>query len=185
VAATVAYARANGAKREDFEWLTRLLSTLGRAISSEAITTQLLKWNEFTRALGRFHQRHDLLLTPTVAHPAIRHGEGDPPQAQQTALDLLDRTGLLGLLARLGALDGVVDTMARDALQFVPFTQLANMTGTPAMSVPLHWTADGLPLGVQFVARFGGEAVLLQLARQLEQARPWFDRRPPWTLQGA
>jgi amidase len=185
VAATVASARAASANREDFELLTRLLSTLGSAISAKAMTTQLLKWNEFTRALGRFHERYDLLLTPTVAHPAIRHGEGDPPQARQTVFDFLDRIGLFGLVARLGALDGMIDAMARDALRYVPFTQLANMTGTPAMSVPLHWTADGLPLGVQFVARFGEEALLLRLASQLEQACPWFDRRPAWTLPAA
>jgi amidase len=95
-------------------------------------------------------------------------------------LNILDRVGLLGLLARAGLLAGTVDKIARDSLQFVPFTQLANLTGTPAMSVPLHWTADGLPLGAQFVARFGEEARLLQLARQLEQARPWFSRLPSW-----
>ena len=180
----VAQARAAGARTSDFELLTRVLATLGGAASAGTLTAQLLKWNEFARALARFHQRYDLLLTPTLAHPPIRHGQGDPTAVEQAVLNLLDRAGLLGLLARLGLLDSTVDKIARDSLQYVPFTQLANLTGTPAMNVPLHWTADGLPLGVQFVARFGEEDRLLQLARQLEEARPWFDRLPAWVAQG-
>jgi amidase len=86
-------------------------------------------------------------------------------------------------LTRAGLLDGTVDKIARDSLQYVPFTQLANLTGTPAMSVPLHWTADGLPFGVQFVARFGDEDRLLQLAAQLETAQPWLTRLPAWVTQ--
>src|SRR5262249_11952736 len=100
VAAVVAQARALGASRADFELLTRVLATLGGAISAGAMTTQLLKWNEFARTLARFHERHDMLLTPTLAHPPIRHGQGDPTALEQALLDLLDRMGLLGLLAR-------------------------------------------------------------------------------------
>ena len=176
----VAQARAAGVRTADFELLTRVLATLGGAASAGTLTAQLLTWNEFARTLARFHQRYDLLLTPTLAHPPIRHGQGDPTAAEQAVLNLLDRVGLLGLLARLGLLDSTVDKIARDSLQYVPFTQLANLTGTPAMSVPLHWTVDGLPLGVQFVARFGEEDRLLQLAAQLEAARPWFTRLPAW-----
>jgi amidase len=180
VPAMVMAARATGAATADFELLTRVLATLGNAVPAGALTAQLLKWNDFARALARFHQTYDLMLTPTLAHPPIRHGMGDPTAAEQAVLDILDRVGLLGLLARAGALDSTVDKIARDSLQYVPFTQLANLTGTPAMSVPLHWTADGLPLGVQLVARFGEEDRLLQLARQLETARPWFAKLPAW-----
>jgi len=81
-------------------------------------------------------------------------------------------------LARLGLLDAAVAQIARDNLRHVPFTQLANVTGTPAISLPLHWTAEGLPLGVQFHGPHGSEALLLQLAAELEQAQPWFERFP-------
>lgn len=183
VPALVARMTAQGASGGEPELMTRLLLTLGGAVKAPALTTQLAQWNTFARALGRFHQRYDMLLTPTLAHPPVKHGTGDLPAAQQTLLGFLQRTGLLGLLARLGLLDSTVDRIARDNLRHVPFTQLSNLTGTPSMSVPLHWTADGLPLGVQFVAPCGREDRLLQLAHQLEVAHPWFDRLPAMTRE--
>ena len=74
---------------------------------------------------------------------------------------------------------GLVDQMAVRSLERTPFTQLANLCGLPAMSVPLYWTTDGLPCGTHFVAPFGEEARLFRLAGQLERSQPWFDRRPP------
>ena len=178
VPAEVAAARAQGARPRDFELLTRTMAALGRAQSGATLTAELLRWNDFARALGAFHERYDLLLTPTMAGPPLRHGATDLPAWAARALDVVVSSGLLGLLARSGLIDGVVNGIAHDNMAPVPFTQLANLTGTPAMSVPLHWTADGLPLGVQFIGRMGDEATLLQLAGQLEQAAPWFDRLP-------
>jgi amidase len=95
----------------------------------------------------------DLLLTPTVAEP--------PPLLSVFAPDPDDALA-----------------QARRAWQFVPFTPPYNMTGQPAISVPLHWNDDGLPLGVQLVAAYGREDVLIRVAAQLEAAHPWADRHP-------
>ena len=180
VSASVRKARASGAKSDEFELLTRLLATLGDTTAAGVFVAQLGAWNDYARALAGFHGQFDMLLTPTTATPAPSHGAGDLPKAQQWVLSALERSGLLRLMASFGLLDGLVNQIARDSLAFVPFTQLANLTGTPAMSVPLYWTPEGLPMGVQLVARFGKEDQLLQLARQLEQARPWMQRLPGW-----
>ena len=71
---------------------------------------------------------------------------------------------------------GIIDQLISDNLGWVPYTQLANLTGRPAISVPLHWTAAGLPLGVQLVGRLGADGDLLRLAAQLEEAQPWAHR---------
>ena len=69
-----------------------------------------------------------------------------------------------------------MDQLISDNIGWVPYTQLANLTGRPAISVPLHWTATGLPLGVQLVGALGADGPLLQVAAQLEEARPWVQR---------
>ena len=178
VAATLAEARAAGATSADFELTTLLLEALGQASSAGTYVRSHRRWNDFARALGAFHQRHDLFLTPTVAFPPVEHAAADMPVAERLVLSWLLKIGLLGILARLGLVEAAVTKLARQSLAFVPFTQLANLTGTPAMSVPLYWTPDGLPLGVQFIGPFGGEALLLQLAGQLERAQPWMHRLP-------
>lgn len=179
VPAALNRAVAAGARESGFEPLTRLIAALGRATSAERLTLELLRWNDYARALGALHARYDLYLTPTLASPPVPHGTGDPPPAQVAVLNALRASGVLSLLKRAGLLDGVVHQMASDSLRHVPFTQLANLTGTPAVSLPLHWTADGLPLGVQFIAPPGEDGLLLQLAAELETAQPWFDRLPP------
>jgi amidase len=106
------------------------------------------------RALGRFFQSWDLLLTPTMPAPPQRIGALSLSQPDpQVFLANLKRT--------------------------IGFTQLMNAAGNPAISLPLHWTESGLPVGVQLAAPLGGEATLLRVAAQLEEAAPWRDLRPP------
>ena len=94
---------------------------------------------------------HDVLITPTLTQPPVRHGTlgADPPTAHDEDLDWL------------------------------PFTYPYNCTGQPAISLPLGMTSDGLPIGVQLVGAPRGEQVILDLALQLQEAMPWKDRRPP------
>jgi amidase len=98
-----------------------------------------------------------------------------PGIVESAALKVVNTLRLGGLLKA----SGLSDKLAVESLSKTPLTQLANFTGQPAMSVPLHWTSDGLPCGMQFMAPFGDEATLFRLAAQLEAERPWFDRRPP------
>lgn len=167
--------RLTGCGREGFEQDTLVMAALGRGISAVEYVAAVERRHEHVRALARFHERFDLLLTPSLATPPPRIGQFDTPKALRPLAETLLKTRTAGLLRRLG----IVDRMIDDNLGWVPFTQLANLTGRPAASVPLHWTADGLPLGIQLVAPLGGEATLLRVAAQLEQAQPWAGRRAP------
>lgn len=167
--------RVSGAGDEAFERDTLILAAIGRATSSVDYVDTVERRHEHTRRLTTFFESYDLLLTPTLATPPPRIGEFDLPAALQRASDVLIKTRTARLLRHTNIVDDMVDKN----LSWVPYTQLANLTGRPAISLPLHWTADGLPLGVQFVAPLAGEAMLIRLAAQLEQALPWAERVAP------
>ncbi len=105
------------------------------------------------RRIVAFWNDFDVALTPTLALPPVPIGWQD-------------------------AVDGPIEQLLRN-VEFTPFTAVANLTGLPAMSLPLHWSADGLPIGVHAIGPPAGDALLLQLAAEVEAARPWTDRRPP------
>lgn len=130
--------------------------------------------NTYIQSLAAFHEGYDFFLTPTLATSPLVVGATSTSAALQRAARLVSRVRG-GKLMRLS---GILDDLIRESLGWVPYTQLANLTGRPAISVPLHWTDDGLPLGVQFVGKLGADGDLLQLAAQLEQARPWAQRHP-------
>ncbi|MFE0021078.1 amidase [Amycolatopsis sp. NPDC059021] len=166
--------RTTGASTKDFELDTRLLAASAYAVRAPEYVAAHHRWNAHTRALAAFHEKYDLLLTPTLAGPPVRVGELDTPRLLRYVGEVLLRLGLAGPLAKTKAWnDTVIANLAP-----VPFTQLANLTGRPAMSVPLYRTGAGLPLGVQFVGGLGSEPALLALATQLEAEQPWADAEP-------
>ena len=120
---------------------------------------------------GEFNQQYDLYLTPSVVMPALKIGERKSNPIELFSLSLSNKLGLGKLLLK----SGLIEKIAKDNLGPNPFSQLANLTGQLAMSVPLHWSNDNLPIGVQFIAPVGEEGLLLQLAAQLEQVHPWFN----------
>jgi amidase len=155
-AATIdGWAAVTGREPEEslFETLTWALYTMGKGTTASEYLLALASFDVMTRQIARFFLDYDLWLTPTLGEPPVPLGQFDSPP------------------------DDPMRGFTR-AAEFVPFTPVANITGQPAMSVPLHWNGEGLPVGSHFVARFGDEATLIRLAAQLEEARPWANKRP-------
>jgi amidase len=141
-------------KQNQLEPLTWALYEVGRHYTAADYLHALVTMQRVSRQIADFMVDYDALLTPTLAEPPVPLGSFDCPPDDP----------LKGL---------------RRGEEFIPFTPICNITGQPAMTVPLFWNAEGLPIGTHFIGRFGDEATLFRLASQLEQARPWADRRPP------
>ncbi|WP_337172405.1 amidase [Gemmatimonas aurantiaca] len=161
-------------RMDDVEVSTWALGLVGRSLSAGDYASAARELQMAGRVVGRFHERYDLLLTPTLAAPPFTIGALQPTALERAALSVIGRFGLGNALRAAGMLDDIVDKV----YAFMPYTALFNVTGQPAMSVPLYWNATGLPIGTQMVARFGDEATLFQVAGQLERARPWAARVP-------
>ncbi|MDI5984536.1 amidase family protein [Halomonas sp. M4R5S39] len=161
-------------RRLDIEPSTRAIGRLGRWLSARDYELAKRYWNRVARAMGEFHRRFDVLLMPVAATPAPRLGELYPDAGKERLMSLLALPGAAPLALKAGMLH----RLARDALCRTPFTQLANLTGQPAMSLPLHVTPDGLPVGVQAIGPMGDERRLLALAAELEADSGWGHRLP-------
>lgn len=131
-----------------------------KTISGDDYLEAVEKVHAYGRQMAAFFQRHDVLLTATLAEPPARIGRF--AHTRESYMDY-----------RLGP-DGVFG--------YSPFTASFNATGQPAASVPLHWTRDGLPVGVHLAGRFGEDEKLMSLCADLERVQPWFDKRPPMRL---
>ncbi|MGH9772322.1 MAG: amidase, partial [Candidatus Acidiferrales bacterium] len=139
---------------DQFEPLTWALYQIGRTVSGSDYLQALSVLQMVSRGVADFMARYDVVLTPVLGRPPVPLGWFSSPP-----------------------LDGL--EVQRRMEEFAAFTPLANVTGQPAISVPLFWNREELPVGVQFAGRYGDEATLFRLAAQLEAARPWANRHPP------
>ena len=133
--------------------LNRGLVESARACSAVDYVRAVASLHALARRVVAFWDDVDVVLSPTLALPPV------PIGWQEVA-------------------DGPIEQLLRNA-EFTPFTAIVNLTGQPAVSLPLHWSEDGLPIGVQAIGPPAGDAVLLRLAAQVEEARPWAGQRPP------
>ena len=155
---SIAEASHSDPKPDLYEPMNWQLYQQGATIKAWEYLRAVGYFQALNRRFANFFETYDLWLTPTVAEPPPKLGVLHPgPEVSRPN----------------------ADRVVERVFQFVPFTQFANTTGQPAMTMPLHWNDAGLPIGVHFTARFGDEATLFRLAAQLEQARPWIGRRPP------
>jgi amidase len=160
---------------EGFEADTLAMWSVGRAMAATEYLDSYHRWHGYGLALARFFTRYSLYMTPTTAGVAPLVGSVRTPPALAALMNGVFKARAARVIAL--AKNQIFD-VAFENLRHVPFTQLGNLTGVPAMSVPLHVTPQKLPLGVQFVAPMGGEGRLYSLAGQLERAAPWGDRYP-------
>jgi len=163
------------ATRADLEPATWALALLGRALRADELSNALRALGRTSRSMGAFFTRYDVLVTPVLAVPPFEIGALQPKPRERMMLELLGRAGS----GRLFRLAGLLDELSAQVFAAIPYTPIFNATGQPAMSVPLHWSAAGLPIGIQLVGRYAEETTLFRLAGQLERARPWFNRLPP------
>jgi len=159
---------------KNFEASTYSLGLLGKAMSAADYANAARYLQIAAREVGRFFEPYDVLLTPTLSEPPVAIGSLQPSGSDLTMIRFIGQLNAGWLLKALG----VVKPIAAQTFQFIPYTPVFNVTGQPAMSVPLCWNEAGLPIGMHFVGRMGDEATLFRLAGQLERAQPWFDRAP-------
>lgn len=164
------------AHHDDFEQRTWLTAQLGDAFSAGEYVTAVADVQALARQIHRFIGDYDVILNPTLAMPPQPHGFLDAQGPMAVLESILVRIPPVSKLLKGGS---VFEQTAADVFAFIPWTPVYNATGQPSMSVPLYWNDEGLPIGSMFTSKLRDEATLFRLAAQLEQARPWADRKPP------
>lgn len=155
-------------RSNELEIATHVLYQAGKHFSAEDFAWAMRILDQVSQQLAQFFQNYDVMATPVVAGPPPLIGQFKPSTRELVLLELLR------WLPGRAVLKHFIKILAVRYLAFTPFTPLFNIGGNPAMSVPLFKDQQGLPIGIQFAGNVGDDAMLLQLARQLEQAKPWY-----------
>lgn len=158
----------------DFEDETWAIARLGQSFSAFDLDNANRMIYQQVRVFETWMQDYDVFLTPTLAAPPIELGGFRLQGLERLLAPIAKRIKLGGLVHYLP----ILDHLAAQNFQWVVSTPVMNMTGNPSVSLPLHWSNDNLPVGMMFTSRYGDEATLFKLAGQLEQAKPWFNKRP-------
>ena len=166
------------ARAGDVELATWVLAKMGEAQSGAAVAAALWTMQSFSRQWLAWSAGFDVLLTPTVGVPPMPIGAYRMTPMRRRGLRLLTSLPAGALLSQRPK---VIEAFA-PVFEAAPYTMITNVTGQPSMSLPLHWTADALPMGMLFTAKIGDEATLFRLAAQLEQAMPWRERIAPHAI---
>ncbi len=161
------------AQDDEVEAATLLFAKLGKHFNAANLTWAIARIDALARETATFFAEYDVLLSPTLAQPPVEIGALMPTPAEEQRLKALRYLPVTKLTIK------EMQHYVQRIYDFIPFTSYYNMTGYPAITVPLYWNKAGLPIGSQFGAGFAKDGLLLQLAAQLEQARPWKDKRPP------
>jgi len=166
--------------RQNIESTTFGMNRIGQSLKALDFVKAKRKWRQIGATIDRLFDKYDLMLTPTLGEPPVLVGSQQPSKADQFSMKLISSwIGKIVLSNRKLTYTILRELVQKSMKGQMPFTLIANVTGQPAMTVPLYWTENGLPCGVQFIGRLGGEAKLLRLAAQLEKAQPWIDKKPP------
>ena len=162
---------------KNFEPSTWVMAQIGWAHRSSDLLAAQQRIQKESRNIAAFFGEYDMFLTSTLARPPAKIGELLPTQKELRLL------GVLRALPLKKLIDVALEKIATGKLAYTPNTQIFNQTGQPAMSVPLYWNSNHLPIGVQIAGGFGREDLLLRLAKQLESERPWANKLPPMVNQ--
>lgn len=166
--------------KSNLELTSFAMYSVGKHLKAMDFVKAKRRWRNLGKIMDQMLNTYDMVLTPTLGEPPVAVGSQQPGQKDRFSMKLISSFVGKLILSSSKLTHSILEELTTNIMKGqMPFTLIANITGQPAMTVPLYWSNEELPCGVQFVGRYGGEAKLLRLAGKLEKAQPWFGKKPP------